>query len=103
MVTELKGDERTYQVDLSSTNAMCRIEEATGLTYADAIAAIVRNPRVTTVRKFFQGALVAPPETIEEVGIILDDIGGVRVIVEAAKALTGRLPEMPTKGRRRRV
>lgn len=88
MSVTLRGAEHSYEVDLSGTNVMCRIEAATGLAYEDALSALTaKRPRVSLLREFLRCALVTQTEvSLEEVGAILDDIGGAAVVQAAVRA-----------------
>lgn len=108
MTTTLQGADRTYQVDFVGTNAKCRIEDASGLTYYEvAVRLGGSKPSATLARKVFHAALVDPPNvSLEEAGAILDDIGGTRVVLEAFRGLndlvTGKtLPATSTPKQKR--
>jgi hypothetical protein len=62
------------------TNAACRLEEAIDRSYDDAMLELKgQSPRVSLVRQWVKAALVTPdPVTItnEQVGDLIDDIGG---------------------------
>lgn len=95
---ELKGAQRTYRLNFGSTNAICRLEEATGLDFGSVLANLgSKRPKASLLRAFVHAALVDPPTaTPEECGEILDDIGGAAVVRAAVSAV--KTP----KGRRRR-
>jgi len=97
-VIELRGAERTYQLDCSSINALCRLEELTGRRY-EAVIRELRGTRAktATVRAFVAAALVEQPETLDAVDPILKDIGGVRVIRKAVRVASGHVK--PRKAR----
>jgi len=88
----LKGASRSYTLNIASTNAICRLEETTGLSYRDVLAALARKrPKVLLLREFLRVALVDPVNvTADEAGEILDDIGGAAVIQAAAKGAKRR-------------
>lgn len=88
----LRGADRSYVLNFASTNAICHLEEATGLSYREVLDALARKrPKVTLLRAFVQAALVDPPNvSAEDAGVILDDIGGVAVIQAAVKGTRRR-------------
>lgn len=91
----LKGEAESYVFNFG-TNAACRVEEATGKTYGEVIAALnVTHPSVSLIRSFLKACLVNPANASDEqVGHMIDDIGGWEM-VQAAVLLT------PTRERSR--
>jgi hypothetical protein len=85
----LRGVDRTYTLNFASTNAICRLEESTGLSYAQVLGHLARKrPKLALLRAFIQAALVDPANVSDdEAGMILDDIGGALVLREAARGL----------------
>jgi hypothetical protein len=90
----LRGVDRVYRAKFG-TNAWATLEERTGLTRDQALAALrKRRPDVGLLREFIRAGLTDPPApTIEEAGDILDDIGGAAIV-------QGALPPPATKRRR---
>lgn len=82
----IKGETRTYLVNFG-TNAQCRVEDATGKTFNEALKAIsAPDSPVKAFRQFFRCVLVDPVgESVsdEEVGTIIDDVGGWEVLQAA--------------------
>lgn len=83
----VKGLEgRSYTVNFG-VNAMCRLEEqiGDGTPYHQMIAEIRTGvPRMTTIRRFFKAGMVDPkPESDEQAGEILEDIGGAVTVIAA--------------------
>lgn len=77
-----------YTIDCFGTNAICRVEEALAPRSVDDIMAELRGPapHVRTVREWFKASLVEPKgETLsaEQVGEIIDDVGGWTVVLVA--------------------
>jgi hypothetical protein len=82
----LQGADRSYVLDISCTNAMCRLEDATGVTFLTVLARLARpHPPRRLLEQFVLAALVDPPPD-QEVATILDDIGGGDVIRAAVRA-----------------
>lgn len=82
---ELKGaEDRTYRLNFG-TNAMCRLEDLDGRSYHEVLAELhTGKPRMKTLRAFMQAALVDPAQaTADQVGTIIEDIGGAPVILAA--------------------
>lgn len=90
MEIELKGiSEHTYKVDFG-TNAMCRVEDAfdpTGVkSCGDILDDLIRpNVRISEIRRLVKALLINPPNDLEAVGQIIDDIGGPSVFVVALR------------------
>lgn len=86
MSVVLRGADRTYRIDCTSTNALVRVEEATGRSFLAVINALdADDPDPELARQFLGAVLVDPEEpSIDDVAIILDDIGGPAVIAAAA-------------------
>jgi hypothetical protein len=85
----LRGVDRSYTLNFASTNAICRLEESTGLSYREVLTALGRKrPKVSLLRAFVQAALIDPADvTADEAGAILDDIGGAAMIRAATLGL----------------
>lgn len=92
MPIELHGATRIYRADFAATNAKCDVEEATGLRYSEVLRELRRRrPKVSILRAFVRAALLDPPDaTPEEVGAIIDDIGGQAAIQAAIEPATQR-------------
>lgn len=59
------------------TNTFCRMEDATGLSYIEVLQRLRNKPTMTFLRTLFQAALVShQTASLEDVGVILDDVGG---------------------------
>ncbi len=93
---ELKGITGTYAINVG-TNALCRLEEATGKGFTEVLAELQQpSPRITLIRQFIRATLVIPPKpSLEEAGAIMDDIGGIAVIAAALEGLHAP-PEVET-------
>lgn len=89
MSVALQGTERTYHIDCTSTNAICAIEEATGLRVHAALEEIQGpSPRMATVRAFLRAVLVEPADvSLDQAGVILDDIGWATLIGATVAAI----------------
>lgn len=83
-ITVKGGDDRTYTLNFG-VNAMCRLEELTGRPYHEVMREMQSGlPRMATIRQFLQAGLVDPrPESAEQVGTIIEDIGGAAVVLRA--------------------
>lgn len=79
----IKGESRSYLVNFG-TNAACRVEDATGKTFGAVVKAIsAPDAPVKLFRQFFQCVLVDPHGSAlsdEEVGTVIDDVGGWEVL-----------------------
>lgn len=92
----MHGVDRVYVLCVDS-NAQCRIEAATGLPYPVVIQAI-RSGHVTMLRHWVHQTLLDPADqTLDQVGAIIDDIGGLEVFAAGMRGATKR-----PKTRRRR-
>jgi hypothetical protein len=82
--------EARYRLNFGA-NAMCRAEEATGKTFGQVMAEMNQpHPSITLVRQLMGAVLVEPEgQTPEQVGNILDDIGGAEAVVLAFKQAGG--------------
>ncbi len=91
---ELRGAARTYRLDCSGINALCRLEELTGRRYEDVLKEIRgTRAKASTVQAFIAAALLDLPESPDDVAAIVKDIGGVKVIRKAVRvASTPRRP-----------
>jgi hypothetical protein len=82
----LQGARRSYGLDSTRTNAMCRLEDATGLTYLELLERLARpRPPIPLLEQFLQAALVESLP-LAELRSVLKDIGGRRVIRAAVQA-----------------
>lgn len=64
------------------TNMFCRVEDATGKAYVELLQELRGPcPSVRTVRAFVQAAWVNRTATAEEVGLLIDDLGGWEMVV----------------------
>jgi hypothetical protein len=87
---EFAGTHGRYVLNFGA-NAMCRAEEATGKTFGQVIADLNQpHPSITLVRQFVGAVLVEPEgQTPEQVGNLLDDIGGAEAVILAYKQAGG--------------
>ncbi len=97
---ELRGAERTYRLDCSGVNALCRLEELTGRPY-EAVIKELRGTRAkaSTVQAFIASALLDLPESPDDLAAIVEDLGGVKVIRKAVRQASGMV--RPRKKARR--
>lgn len=80
------------------TNAWCRLEDNTGRTAADALDELRgTNSSMRVLRQFVQAVLVVPKDpSLEQVGDIIDDLGGatwIRASFMATAAIVAPKPD----------
>jgi hypothetical protein len=84
----LRGARQTYPIDFG-VNALCTLEETSGLSWAQAVHEIRhKRPKTAVVHSFLRAILVGgtdldPPAVTR----VLRDIGGVKVIQAAIKGV----------------
>jgi len=83
----LHGAERTYRLDCSTTDALVRLEEETGLTLDELVPAVQRADVDRALLIDFLRAVLVEPASDADLEVILDDIGGPPVIAAAAEGL----------------
>jgi hypothetical protein len=83
----LQGASHAYVLDITRTNALCQLEEATGLPYLTILRRMTwKKPPARLVDLFVQAALV-DPMPLAEMRSVLQDIGGLAVIQAAVRAV----------------
>ncbi len=84
---DLKGaDGAVYTLELG-TNTFCRLEEMTGTPWTESLEELQGGKaRMTLLRQFVMASLASEPASLEDVGRIIDDIGGIEVIAAAIAA-----------------
>lgn len=95
---QLKGsDDKVYTLNFG-VNAMCRLEDQDdrGRSYQDLLDEMrTGKPSMRTVRALAAAALVEPKNaTLEQVGEILEDIGGPLVLLAAWKQSDDAIAEI---------
>ena len=80
-VITLHGDRQAYALECGSTNAFCRLEAVTGQPYREVLAELrTARAKAQTVHAFLAAALIHPEVSPDQVGPIVDDLGGLMVV-----------------------
>jgi hypothetical protein len=83
----LQGASRSYMIDCTRTNALCQLEETTGLSFSTILRRMTwQKPPARLVDLFVQAALI-DPMPLAEIRFVLQDIGGLEVIQAAVRAV----------------
>jgi hypothetical protein len=83
----LQGASRSYEFDVTRTNALCQLEEAAGLPYLTMLRRMTwKKPPARLVELFVQAALI-DPMPVADIRFVLQDIGGLEVIQAAVRAV----------------
>lgn len=93
----LQGGDRAYQVCFD-TNAWCRLEEATGRPYPELVRQLLSDGPLPgkLVLQFLQAGLVDPPNaSMDDVGLIVDDLGGLGVVTAGLRSGATNKPAAP--------
>lgn len=106
---QLQGESGAQYTLNFGVNAMCRLEEldAKGRTYHEVLLEMrTGRPSMRTIRQVVAAALVDPAnQTVEQVGTIIEDIGGVLVVlsafVQSDPEISALQEAKPGKGRKR--
>jgi hypothetical protein len=95
---EFKGEDGKTFILNFGTNAMCRLEKATGKTYGQVCDELrAENPPIMLARHFVQASLVEPKGlTEEQAGDVLDAIGGPAQILTAFRRASTPAPKAET-------
>jgi hypothetical protein len=84
---EITGESGTVYRFNFGTNACCRVETITGISYVEVVSQLkVAAPHVALVRQFVKGTIVQPIGlTDDQIGDLIDDMGGWGVIVSSLR------------------
>ena len=81
-----------------STNALCRIEDETGMAINDVLESLQTSPALSRMRAIFRAG-IDPALSSQEAGEVMDDLGFERVAALVQEAFSLAVPAGDGEGK----